>query len=102
MLTPLFMLLIYLSMSAFELHVKDKDRSPFLDIKLDANSVFETMLPEEDNVLIYTIEGSTLVGENDTQVMTRSAATLNFDSGKAWLPDHFVILHLMTFLPRPL
>lgn len=74
----------------------------FLDITLDPNRAFETELPVEDNVLIYIVEGSVLVGDEQTRLAALNAATLNYDGSAVSFKTVEEHVHIILISGKPL
>ena len=59
--------------------IQPPENITFLDIKLTPGSSFEKTLPNDENVLLFVISGSVLVGDERKELKPFQTATLNFD-----------------------
>jgi len=57
----------------------------FLDIKLDADAAFEQVLPPDQSVLAYVIEGSVLVGDERRRLSVLDAVSFAADGDAVFL-----------------
>ena len=74
----------------------------FLDIKLDPGVDFEQVLPPDDNVLLYVIEGGVLVGNEGKPLYAHFAASLNFDGDGVLLKALAEGVHMVLISGKPL